>query len=153
MTEHAPTHDDVTLVLRLYELRRDDKLRAARDWFSFKFFPRSLDDVTAVIHPSNPDNAHFRMITSYWDMAASFVVTGPLNAELFMQSAGEMMGLWAKLGPFVPGLRAMFGDPRYLSNIEQAVDSVPWVRERVELIRQWLPKWEELLAQPASTIS
>ena len=34
-----PTYQDADLVLRLYELRREEKLRAAREWFRAKFFP------------------------------------------------------------------------------------------------------------------
>jgi len=152
MTEQPATHDDVDLILKLYELRREEKLRTARDWFAFRFFPRSVDDVAAVIHPSNPNNAYFRMVTSYWDMAASFVVGGPLNPDLFMQSAGEMLGVWAKLEPFVPRLRETWREPRYLSNIEQVIARVPWARDRVRLIREWMPKWEEMIAQPAGPV-
>src|SRR5262245_22547268 len=97
MTQVNPaTHEDAQLVLKLYELRREEKMRAARDWYLKGFFPESIDDIKALLHPLNPNNAYLRMVTSYWDMAASFVVHGALHAELFLESGGEMIFFWAK---------------------------------------------------------
>ena len=132
-------HQDANLILKLYELRREEKMRAARDWFSGRFFPESLDDIKNTLNPANPDNAHFRMVTSYWDMAASFVVHGVMNANLFLESGGEMLSVWAKLEDLIPEMREEFGLPAYLSNIEKVVrqvegasDRVRWFKGRIE---------------------
>jgi hypothetical protein len=84
-----PTYEDATLVLRLYELRREDRLRAAREWYRAKFFPQSYDDVKAIALAAGAENESWRMVTSYWDMAASFVAQGVLHPELFFDSGGE----------------------------------------------------------------
>ena len=88
-TVTVPTYEDAQLVLKLYELRREEKLRAARDWFISKFFPQTADDVTAL---TGTENAYYRMVTTYWEMAASFVVRGILNADLFLASGAVRPG-------------------------------------------------------------
>jgi hypothetical protein len=136
MAEQKPaTHDDALLILRLYDLRREEKMRKAREWFSFKFFPRTIDDFKALQDPTAPENSYFRMVTSYWDMAASFVVQGVLNPELFVESGGELLFVWAKLEDFMPQFRQGFG-PHYLANIEKAVGMLPGSEERIRGIRE-----------------
>ncbi|MGH9831245.1 MAG: DUF4760 domain-containing protein, partial [Blastocatellia bacterium] len=91
------TYDDAQLILRLYELRREEKMRQARDWYTGKFFPQTMDDLKVIQNFAVPENAYFRMVTSYWDMVASFIVQGVLNPELFIESGGEMIFVWAKV--------------------------------------------------------
>ena len=45
-TVTVPTYEDAQLVLKLYELRREEKLRAARSWFVTSSF-RDGREVTA----------------------------------------------------------------------------------------------------------
>lgn len=130
------SHEDAQLILKLYELRREEKMREGRDWFARDFFPSSVDDVKAVwFDPASPHNAHFRMVTSYWDMAASFVVQGALHARLFLESGSEMILVWAMLEDFIPQLRKEAGLPNYLENIERVIQSDPWAMERLEWLR------------------
>jgi hypothetical protein len=141
----VPTYEDATLVLRLYELRREEKLRAARDWFGTRFFPQTAEDVTAL---TGTENAYYRMVTTYWDMAASFVARGILNADLFLDSGGEMILVWAKLSEFVPQLRQSLG-PNLLKNVEHVIASSPRAQERVGPTRQRIAKMRErALAAP-----
>ena len=103
----VPTYEDAQLVLKLYELRREEKLRAAREWFVGKFFPRSAADLETLYTVPGIENTYFRMVTSFWDMTASFVVRGVLNADLLIDSAGEMLLVWAKLESHLPEIRGM----------------------------------------------
>jgi hypothetical protein len=139
------TYDDVNLILRLYELRREEKLREARAWFTSQFFPRAIDDFKSLSAPDHPRNASFRMVISYWDMAASFAVRGPLDAALLLESAGELLLTWAKLEPFIAELREWAQLPEFLRNLEEVVRQVDWAPRRVE----WLQA--RLAAQPAAT--
>jgi len=132
--QRQATYEDAQLILRLFELRREEKMRKAREWFSFKFLPKTLDDFKVIQDPSAPENSYFRMVTSYWDMAASFVVQGVLSADLFVESGGEMLFIWAKLEEFIPQLRQTFS-PHYLANIEKAVQIMPGTAERLKAIR------------------
>lgn len=143
------TYDDAQLVLRLYELRREEKLRAAREWFGTKFFPQSMDDVKAVALGTGLENTYYRMVTSYWDMAASFVAHGILNSELFLESGSEMLFVWAKLGEFVAQIRQELVVPRFLANVEKVVGIVAWAPERVQSIRTRLPQYRERMMRHA----
>src|SRR5688500_16614167 len=92
------------LIMRLYELRREATMRKARDWM-FTFNPTSVDDFEKTM--MDPEvGAYLRMVTSYWDMAASFVNHGAIDAEMFNDTAGEHVGVFAKIEPFLPELRA-----------------------------------------------
>ncbi len=143
-----PTYEDATLVLRLYELRREEKLRAAREWFRTSFFPQSYDDVRLVTNTNGPENTHFRMVTGYWDMACSFVAQGVLHPELFFESGGEAIFVWAKLAPFVGDLRRDQKNPRVLSNIEKAIAQTPAALERVPVIQGRLAAMRERYRSP-----
>lgn len=112
-------HDDVSLILRLYEIRREDKMRDARQWFASMFRPvSSLEEFNKVCPPGSGQNASFRMVTSYWEMAASFVTSGALNEELFFQSNGELLLTWEKIKDLVPSLRAARKNTRLYHNLE-----------------------------------
>jgi hypothetical protein len=115
--DNQATYDDVNLILKLYELRRDDRLREARKWFgSLKV--KTLSELQAACPPGSEQDASLRMVTSYWEMAASFITSGVLNQELFVQSGGELLFVWTKIQDVVPELRKFYGNPKYLSNVE-----------------------------------
>jgi hypothetical protein len=116
--DRMPTHDDANLILRLYELRREDKLRAARSWFTANFYCKNLAEAAEVCPPGSEENAYLRMVTSYWDMVASFITTGVLNEELFFQSGTELLLTWVRIRDVLPELRALFNSPNYLKNLE-----------------------------------
>jgi hypothetical protein len=147
MSNQMATHEDAQLILKLYELRRDEKMREARDWYLRKFFPQTMDDVRAYSSLAVTENTYMRMVTSYWDMAASFVVLGAVNPELFMESSQEMIMVWAKLEPFIAQIREESRAPFYLSNVEQAIKMVPAAAERLEYMRRIMPRMREM-AEP-----
>ncbi len=91
MTKTCGTYDDVNLILRLYEIRRETKLRAAREWFLASFDVKSLDDWTSLCPPGSDNNAYFRMVVTYWDMVASFITGGVLQGEIFFPSGRELL--------------------------------------------------------------
>src|SRR5689334_15370515 len=128
------TYEDVNLVLKLYELRREETLREARAWFMSQFFPRTIDDFKELSAPGHSRNASFRMVLSYWDMAASFAVQGPLNAALLLESSGELLLTWAKLEPFIAEIREWAQMPDFLRNLEEIIRHVDWAPRRI----QWL---------------
>ncbi|MEO8432334.1 MAG: hypothetical protein ABI592_12550 [Acidobacteriota bacterium] len=127
------TYHDARLVLDLYELRREERLRAARDWFVQRFSPKTLDDVRGL-PAGSPENASYRMVTTYWDMAASLIVHGVLDSDLFLESGGEMLVVWTKLEPLVPAIRKEL-NARLLLNVEKVVQASPHAQERVAGMR------------------
>jgi len=115
-----PTYDDVNLILKLYELRREKKMREARTWFVANFKCKTLADFGQLCPAGSDSNASFRQVSSYWDMCASFVNAGVLNADLFFVNTRELLLCWIRVSPVIGELRTAFGDPNYMGNLEKA---------------------------------
>lgn len=113
-----PTYDDARLILSLYETRREERLRKARAWFAGSFKPRSLEDFAALCPPGSDENASYRMVTTYWEMVASFITSGVLSQELFFQSGRELLLVWERLREILPALREKNKDPFAYANLE-----------------------------------
>ncbi len=116
--DRLPTHDDANLILRLYELRREDKMRQARAWFVTNFYPQTMAEFNEICPPGSEANAFARMVSSYWEMVASFVSNGVLNEELFYQSGQELLLTWLRSRPIVDDLRKMMGNPNAWRNLQ-----------------------------------
>ena len=112
------TYDDANLILRLYELRREEKLRAARDWFATVSFS-SLSDFMEQCPPGSDANVKFRMVTTYWEMVASFITSGVLNQELFFQTGTELLACWERIRNVIPDFRDMAKNPMLGRNLEE----------------------------------
>ncbi len=114
-----PTYDDANLILRLYEMRREDRMREARAWFTAHFRPKNWEELATIVPPGSAENASYRMVISYWDMVASFVVTGVLNQDLFFQSGRELLLVFERMRPVLAGIRQGYQDPSYMANLER----------------------------------
>jgi hypothetical protein len=128
-------YESATLLIRLYELRREETMREARNWFAREFNPNSIEDVMAAL--MGPNSGHFRMVTSYWDMVASFVLNGAIDEQMFNDASGEQLGVFAKMEPFLPEYRNRMGNQRYLGQLEQVVMRRPGATEQLAGIREW----------------
>jgi hypothetical protein len=144
-----PTIDDANLILRLYELRREEKLRAAREWFRSKFYPLTFDDMKAIIQTPGEENTNYRMVTTYWDMACSFAANGILHPDLFFQSAGEAFMVWSRVEAHAARVRTELQTPWFLVNVEKAIGMVPWAQERLAIFRARLAAMREKSQKPA----
>ncbi len=113
-----PTYDDANLILRLYELRREDRMRKARAWFTANFKVKSWEDMQKVAAPGSDENASYRMVVTYWDMVASFVTSGVLHKELFFQSGRELLLVHERLRDVLPQIREAYKDPLLYHNLE-----------------------------------
>jgi hypothetical protein len=118
-----PTHHDVEVILKLYELRRDDRMRKARSWL-FGYKAGNAAEHQAACPPGSDQDAFYRMVTSYWDMAASFVTSGAVNKELFLQSAGELLFVWEKTKATIADTRKVTSNPNYYSNLETVAQAL-----------------------------
>jgi len=117
------TYDDVNLILKLYELRREEKMRTARSWFGAKFKCKSMAEFGELCPPGSEPNAFMRQVTSYWEMAASFVTAGVLNEELLFQNSRELLFVWIRVEPIIGELRAAFKDQNFMKNLETVAGS------------------------------
>src|SRR5215471_9449039 len=120
---------DVGLILKLYELRRDEMMRRARNWYVTEFQPQSAKDVIRLMLSGQEQSAYYRMVTSYWDMAASLVNNGGIDEKMFLEANTEHMVVFAKIEPFINEVREIFGEPNYLINFERLVMKAPGAKE------------------------
>jgi hypothetical protein len=139
MTDKAKSAE---LILKLYELRREEVMRQARNWF-FSFNPESFEDITRAA--MGEDSAYYRMVTSYWDMACSFVNHGAIDAEMFNDSAGEHVFVFAKIQPFLEQIRAG-ANPNYLQHLEKQIMSMPNAEERIARSREMSKRFAQARA-------
>ncbi len=121
--------ESAELILKLYELRREDTMREARNWM-ISFFPESGQDIVQALM-NTETSAFYRMVMSYWDMAASFVNHGAIEEEMFTDANAEHFVVFAKIEPFLPELRETFGNPNMLANLEKLVMRQPNAKERL----------------------
>lgn len=114
------THHDAELILRLFELRREAEMRKARHFVGFSVWPNTFAEFEdAFMNPAKAqENAWFRQVTSFWEMAANLVVHGTINEALFIDNSGEMFFVFAKLKPFLAEWRKKFDMPDILKNVE-----------------------------------
>jgi hypothetical protein len=113
-----PTYDDVRLILKLYDMRREARMREARKWFGSYFKAKTLEEFNALCPPGSEPNASYRMLTSYWEMVASFVTNGVLHQELFFEGNREFLFVWERVRDVVPELRKAFDNPIELKHLE-----------------------------------
>jgi hypothetical protein len=126
------------ILLKLYELRTEPTLREARGWFAFEFHPRTTQDVLRVWLGPGHESAPYRMVTSYWDMAASLVTQGAIPAAMFNAANTEHFIVCAKLQPFLADIRASTQYPDYLVNVEQVVSAETAPHGRLDVFARYL---------------
>lgn len=133
------------LIVKLYELRREPELRAARVWYAAEFDPHSAEEVATLMRSGFVESAKYRMVTTYWEMAAALVNHGALDEALFHAANTEHIVVFAKLEPFLVELRQLFREPTYLQELEQLVLRAPGGQPLLEKRRRLLRLWHEQL--------
>lgn len=134
-----PDAADAELILKLYDLRREAELRKARNWWLVSFWPANADEVMKIAGDlGSQENNWLRQVTGYWELAASFVVRGVLNQDLFLEGScsGEMFFLFAKVSPFLKDLREKLNAPGMFGNVEKVVTSTKAGRERLKMLEE-----------------
>ncbi|HET6928689.1 MAG TPA: hypothetical protein VFI45_00085 [Candidatus Acidoferrum sp.] len=125
--------DEAGLILNLYNLRREDTMRKARDWYFRDFNPQSFADFNTAMFSEN--SGYLRMVLSYWEMAAALVKNGAISLELFSDSNGEHIGVFSKIEPLLGEVRAAYG-PQFAASFEKLIDATPDGRKRVAQARE-----------------
>jgi hypothetical protein len=115
--------ESAQLNLQLFDLRREPVLREARTWFLADFNPQSVAELVALV--SGERNASFRMVLGYWEMAASLVTTGAIDADAFRAAHGEIFATFSKIEPFLAELRTVTSEPDICKHVEAVVIGAP----------------------------
>ena len=124
-----PTAEDADLILRLYEIRREPEMRRARAFMMNEFHASSWDEVRPHYLTGDEMDRHFRMVTSYWEIVASFVNRGILDEDLFFDTHGEGLFVWNKIKHLMPDARKQIR-PTFLWNLERMARRQQAWRER-----------------------
>ncbi|MCA1557635.1 MAG: DUF4760 domain-containing protein [Acidobacteria bacterium] len=140
--------ESANLILKLYELRREEVMRKARNWYFGEFHPGSAQDVSNAAM-NEKTSAYYRMVTSYWDMACSFVNNGAIDEKMFNDANGEHMGVFAKIEPFLAELRQTYNNPTALQHLESVVMRIPDAPEKMTRFREMLKQFAASRAQAA----
>ena len=149
-----PTAADVQLILQLYDLRREAEMRKARNWWAADFFPQNADDFLKVAWAmGTQENNWLRQVSGYWGLAASFVLQGVLNEDLFLQPgfSGEMFLIYAKLHPFIKELREKAGDPHIFLTVEKVITHTKWGRDRLQFMLKRVENMRQRRAERKSS--
>lgn len=134
MESQIATFEDASLILKLYELRRETVLRKARHWVVFEFKPATADELVALIqNSSREESAYFRQVISYWEMAASLVLHGAVKADLYFPSNGEGLFIFAKFHSFGKEYEVATGRP-WMRHTAQLVERFSTAREMFSTI-------------------
>ncbi len=136
--------EEARLILELYELRREETMRKARDWYFREFNPKSIADFNAALFSEH--SGHLRMVVTYWDMAAALVNNGAISLDLFDDCNGEHIGVFSKIEPILGEIRAAL-TPRFAVNLEKLIDATPDGRKRTAEARE---RFKAILAQLAA---
>ncbi len=142
------THADAELVLKLYEMRREPVMRDARK-FMGGFNPQSADEIIALIQAQTPENAYFRQVTSFWEMAAALVYHGTIHEGLFLDTQGEMFFVFAKLAPYLEEVRAKLENPNLMAQTEKLIKHTAIAQEKLAAFTERLKTMAARRAQAA----
>jgi hypothetical protein len=149
-----PTHEQGQLQLQIYELRREAKLRQARDWFFQNYHADTFDDAMRIAAPGTENGTLAMMVFSYWEQACSFLNHGLLHEDLFFESNGEFFGVWELVKGTVPEGRKRFANNQFLANMEKAAQRYEsWIESRspgsVATMRQFMKQMRDQRAKAA----
>lgn len=138
-----PTHEQAQLHLQVYDLRREARLREARDWFQKSYQAETLEEAMKIAAPGTEHGNFLGMVIGYWEQACTLLNYGLLHEDLFFETSGEFFGVWEQLKPVVPQFRQAFKDPNLLGNLEKAAKRFEeWSEQRspghVAAMREWM---------------
>ena len=138
-----PTHEQAQLHLQVYDLRREPRLRQARDWFQQNYHAETVEEAMRIAAPGTEPGTFFGMVIGYWEQACALLNYGLLHDDLFFETSGEFFGVWEQLKPVVPQFREAFHAPNMLANLEKAAKRFEeWNEQRnpghIAAMREWI---------------
>jgi len=138
------------ILLQIYELRREEKLRRAREWFMSSFWADNLEDFANLCPPGSAENAYVRMVVTYWDMVASIVNRGMLDENLYFENNGEGLLVWLRAKNVAVALREARKNPLYLRNLETlSVKHEQWFETRAPgALGETRKLWDKMRQKP-----
>jgi hypothetical protein len=140
------TAADAEIVMKLYDLRRESEMRKARQWFGMADFSTWESVKKLIMDFGSQENAWFRQNLTYWENAASLVLRGAVNQDLFFDWNGEIIFTFVKIKPYLKQFREL-GNEEFMLNTETLLNSTPELRKRVEWMESQMKKWQAMRAE------
>jgi hypothetical protein len=152
--ESKPTHEQAQLHLQVFEMRREARLREARDWFFKNYFVETYDDAMRLASPGTENGTFVMMVIGYWEQACTLLNYGLLHEDLFFMTSGEFFGVWERIKATIPQGRQKFNNQLYLAEMEKAAQRFEaWSEKRtpghIATMRQWMKEMEKQRAKAA----
>jgi hypothetical protein len=150
------THEQTTLMLQLFDMRREARLRKAREWFFVNFHAASLEEMSQKFPPMSEANTSFRMVVSYWEMVAAIANRGLLDEDLLFETTGEQWLVWDRIKGLAAPFRAMLKNPHAWENLEKHCQRLDAWREKrapgsTAAMRQMMEQMQKMAAQEAAS--
>jgi hypothetical protein len=150
-----PTHEQGQLQLQIYDLRREAKMRQARDWFFRNYFADTFQESMRIAAPGTENGALVMMVFSYWEQACAYLNHGLLHEDLFFETSGEFYGVWDRVKGIVPEGRELFKNKLFLSNVEKAAQRYEkWIEARspghLAAMQQFMKQMRDQMAKSAT---
>jgi hypothetical protein len=143
MNNERASYQDIDLILRLYELRREATMRQARSYVGGKFAPKSAEEMVAIVRAGTPESGYMLQVYGYWDMVAAFVLDGPLSEQLVYDTCQEMYFQYAKIQPYLAEFRRLMNLPEWMRGIERLVEGSGEGRARLAQMQGSLDRLKE----------
>jgi len=149
-----PTHEQAQLNLQLYDMRREARLREARDWFAKNYFVENFDDSMRIAAPGTEQSTFVMMVFGYWDQACALLNYGLLHEDLFFETSGEFFMVWERVKPIIQQVREKFVSKIFLAQLEKAANRYEtWMEARspghLAAMRQWMKQMRAQTAKVA----
>ncbi len=150
-----PTHEQAQLNLQLYDMRREARLRQARDWFFKNYFADTMEDAMRIAAPGTEAGTFLMMVFSYWEQACALLNYGLLHEDLFFETSGEFFGVWDRVKPTIQQGREQFVNKTFLAHMEKAARRYEaWIEQRspghIAAMRQWTQQMRGQMRKAAS---
>lgn len=152
--ESKPTQEQAQLHLQLYDLRREARLRQARDWYFKNYAVSNFEEAMRIALPGTEAGAFVGMVCGYWDQACALLNYGLLHEGLFFETSGEFFGVWESVKPIVPEARKQFANDQFLGHLEKAAQRYEaWMSTRspnhIAAMRQFMKQMRDQRAAAA----
>ena len=152
--ETKPTHEQAQLHLQVYEMRREARLRQARDWFFRNYFVDSPEDAMRVAAPGTEGGTFAMMVMSYWEQTCALLNYGLLHEDLFFETSGEFFAVWERIKPILPQTREQWKNKQFLSNLEKTAKRYEtWIESRspghLAAMREFMKQMRAQMAKAA----
>ena len=137
--KERPDYQDADLTIKVYDLRREPVMRDARNALNFTFWPKTYEEMAAILKTEHPLNASWRQVVTYWEMVYGMARHGIVHADYWIETHGEGLFLFAKVAPHLTRLREV-GSPTTLRNTEWIATETTEGRRLFAIVRARVEK-------------